>query len=168
MFRASDQFDLQIQVLGANDPNSVAQRQALEAERDNAIKLVLGAARYGLYQSLHDADYREAYAAAQQAGQPETASVLYEINQAAADEQARIRANTNLTAEQRAIESKRAELAQLEAAAQALGQTCRRNQLRLPNRRRPESMCSRPAKTRDSSPSFTAWMPASFARSTRI
>lgn len=123
MFRASDQFDLQIQVLaGATDPNSVAQRKALEAERDNAIKLVLGAARYEQYASLHDSGYREAYASAQQAGQPETASVLYEINQAAADEQARIRTNTNLTAEQRAIESKRAELAQLEAVAQALGQ----------------------------------------------
>jgi hypothetical protein len=114
VFRAIDQFELQIQTLAsATDPNSVAQRKALEVQRDNAIKA---------YQELHDAGYRTAYAAAQQAGQADAAPVLYDINQATAQEQARISADTNLTAEQRAIELKKAELEQLEASAQALGQ----------------------------------------------
>ena len=123
IFRASDQFDLQIQLLAAaTDPNGVAQHKALEAARDNAIKIALGPQRYALYQSLHDAGYRTAYAAAQQGGQPGAAPVLYDIDQAAAQEQARIRGDTNLTAEQRAIESKKTELEQLKAAAEALGQ----------------------------------------------
>jgi LysM repeat protein len=123
LFRARDQFDLQIQMLaGATDPNSVAQRKALESQRDNALKIAVGPARYAQYQSLHDAGYRDAYAAAQQAGQPGAASVLYEISRATTQEQDQIRANTNLTAEQRAIESKKAELEQLKANAQALGQ----------------------------------------------
>ena len=123
MFRVSDQFDLQIQMLaGATDPQSMAQRKALEAQRANSLKIAIGADRYALYQSLHDGGYRDAYVAAQQAGQPDAAPVLYEISQAAAQEQTRIRADTNLTAEQRAIESKQAELEQLKAVAQALGQ----------------------------------------------
>lgn len=123
VFRATDGFDQQLQLLGnATDANTVAARRSLEDQRLAAIKNTLGPERFQQYQLLHDPAYRDAYAAAVAAGAPESALTLYAINQAAAQETARIRADTNLTAELRAIELKKAELEQLKAAAQAFGQ----------------------------------------------
>ncbi|MCU0783543.1 MAG: hypothetical protein MUF81_05745 [Verrucomicrobia bacterium] len=123
VFRATDNFDQQLQMLrSATDPNSVAARRSLEEQRLAAIKDTLGPERFQQYQLLQDPAYRDAYAAAVQAGAPESALTLYEINQAAAQEMSRIRADTNLSAELRAIELKKAELEQLKAAAQAFGQ----------------------------------------------
>lgn len=123
VFRATDNFDQQLQLLGnATDPNSVAARRALEEQRLAVIKNTLGPERFEEYQRLHDPTYRDAYAAAMAAGMPESALTLYEINQAAEEELSRIRGDTNLTAEMRAIELKKAELEQLKAAAQAVGQ----------------------------------------------
>jgi LysM repeat protein len=123
VFRATDSIDQQIQLLGANiDPNTVDQRNALLQQRENAVKLALGPERYDEYVRLQDPAYRVAFADAQKAGDPAAAQTLYQINLATALEQAAIRANTNLTAEQRAVELKRAELEQLKASVQALGQ----------------------------------------------
>jgi len=123
VFRATDSIDQQIQLLGANiDPNTVDQRNALLQQRENAVKLALGPERYDEYVRLQDPAYRVAFADAQKAGDPAAAQTLYQINLATAQEQAAIRANTNLTAEQRAVELKRAELEQLKASVQALGQ----------------------------------------------
>lgn len=123
MFRATDPIDLQLQALAnATDPNSISQRSALIEQRLAAIKSTLGAARYGEYVMLHDPRYQEAYLTAQQAGTPEAVNTIYQINRAAQDEQARLKTQTDLTAEQLAIELKRAELEQLKGVAQALGQ----------------------------------------------
>jgi LysM repeat protein len=123
LFRATDSIDQRLALLaGSADPNSVAQRNSLMQQRDAAIKLALGADRYQQYQLLQDPAYQDAYASAQQAGDPEAAQTLYEINLATAQQEAAIRANTNLTAQQLAIELKRAELEQLKASAEALGQ----------------------------------------------
>jgi LysM repeat protein len=123
LFRSTDTIDQQLQLLaGATDPNSVAQRRSLEDQRLALIKNTLGAERYAQFQLLHDPGFRDAYAAAEQAGSPESAPTLYDINQAAQAELARIRGDTNLTAEQKSIELKKAELEQLKAVAQALGQ----------------------------------------------
>jgi LysM repeat protein len=123
VFRASDSLDQQIELLAdATDPNTIAQRKALEDQRDNAIKIALGAKRYAEYQQLHDPLYRDAYALAEQAGAPEAAQTIYEINLATLTEQDRIRANTNLTDEQKTIELKRIELEQLKANTLASGQ----------------------------------------------
>ncbi len=123
IFRATDVFDQQLQLLGnATDPNSVAMRRALEEQRLTAIRNTLGPERFEQYQLLHDPVYRDAFAAAVAAGAPESALTLYQINQAATQELARIRANTNLTEELRAVELKKAELEQLHAIAQAVGQ----------------------------------------------
>ena len=123
LFRATDLFDQQLAALaGATDPNSVAQRQALEAQRATALKNTLGVERYAQFQMLHDAGFREAYAAALQAGNPEAAPAIYELNRAAQEEFARLRTQTNLSPAQLAIELKKAELEQLKGAAQALGQ----------------------------------------------
>ena len=123
IFRATDSIDGQLQLLaGATDAASVQQRLALMAQRENSLRLALGQERYTQYRLLHDPVYQDAYAAAQSAGSTESAGTLYEINKLAADEQAWIKANTNLTAQQRAIESKRIELEQMKAVAQSLGQ----------------------------------------------
>lgn len=122
VFRVTDSIDQQLQLLGASiDPNTVEQRNALLQQRENAVKLALGPERYDEYVLLQDPAYRVAFADAQKAGDPAAAQTLYQINLATAQEQTAIRANPNLTAEQKAVELKRAELEQLKASAQALG-----------------------------------------------
>jgi LysM repeat protein len=133
IFRATDGLEEQLQLLsGSIDPNSVSQRQALQRQIDNATKLALGSDRYEQYTLLHDPAYRNAVATAQQAGTPEAASTIYQINLATAQQQATIRSNTNLSPEQLAIELKRIELEQLKASAQATGQEVPPEQPALP------------------------------------
>jgi LysM repeat protein len=123
IFRATDSLDQQLELLsGRDDPNSVLQRNQLLQQREAAIKLALGADRYRKFQLLHDPAFRDAAEAADAAGAPEAAQKLYEINLAAAQHAAAIRANTNLTAGQIAIALKQAELEALKAGAQATGQ----------------------------------------------
>ena len=122
IFRSTDNYDQQMQLLAdATDANSVAQRKILEQQRENSIKLALGPARYEQYRLLHDPIYRDAVAAADQAGTPEAVRTIYEINVATAAEQERIREATNLTAEQKSVEMKRIELEQLKANTVATG-----------------------------------------------
>lgn len=122
IFRATDQIGLQLELLaGKTDPNSVQQRTLLEQQREFAIKNTLGPQRYAEYRRLQDPAYRDAYASGQQLNAPQAVPVLAEINQATADERARINGDTNLTAEQKAIELKRAELEQLKAQSQVAG-----------------------------------------------
>ncbi len=124
LFRAEDPFDQQIKLYySGDDPASVQQRTALEAQRQEAIKIALGPERYAEYQRLQDPGFRDALAAAQQAGQPDSAQTLYEIGQATAQERNKIQADDSLTAQQKEIELKRMELDQAMATAQALGQS---------------------------------------------
>lgn len=122
VFRATDSLDQQLALLGnSTDPSTVQARQALEAQRDNAIKVALGPDRYEEYQMLHDPLYRQAVATAEQAGTPEAAQTIYQINLASAATQEAINANTNLSADQRDIELKQLELDQLKANSLAMG-----------------------------------------------
>lgn len=122
-FHAIDPIDLKLERLaGATDTSSVQLREALQAQREKALEGALGNERYQQFRQLQDATYRDAYASALEAGAPETAGTLHEINQAAAQELAAIRANTNLSSQQLAYELKKAELEQIKALAQALGQ----------------------------------------------
>ncbi len=123
IFRATDPLDQQIELLaGKDDPNSVLLRKSLQQQRADAIQLALGKDRDQQFQLLHDPQFRDAVATAEQSGTPEAALKIYEINQATAEELARINADTNLTAAQKAIALKQTELAQLKASAQATGQ----------------------------------------------
>lgn len=123
IFRATDSLNQRLAMLdGSIDPNSTAQREALERQRDEAIRLALGPARYKLYMMLHDPVYQQAFASAQQAGTPEAADTIYQINLATAEEEASIRANTNLTVQQREIAIKETELRQLQANTIVSGQ----------------------------------------------
>ena len=122
IFRATDALDQRIQLLAdAKDASSLEARKALENQRENAIKVALGAKRYEEYRALHDPVYRDAVAAAEEAGTPEAARAIYAISLATLAEQNRIRGDTNLTAEQKNIELKRIELEQLQANALAGG-----------------------------------------------
>lgn len=123
VFRATDPIDQQIQLLAdSTDPSAVQTRQALEAQRDNALKIALGASRYEDFQLLHDPMYRDAVAAAEDAGTPDAARTIYQVNLAAASTQDAIRSNTNLTDSQKAIELKQLEVDQLTANTLATGQ----------------------------------------------
>ncbi len=123
VFRATDALDQKIQLLAdAADPSSVSQRSALEDQRENAIKIALGPKRYEEYRMLHDPLYREAVAAAQQAGTPDAVATMYAVKLAAAAEQSSIQSDSSLTAEQRDVETKRLELQQAQANALAAGQ----------------------------------------------
>ena len=123
IFRATDGIDQQIQMLAnSTDPNDVARRKALEEQRQYAIKTAIGAQRYQQYLDLQDPAYRDAVAMADQAGTPDAARAIYAVNLATAAEQARVRGDTNLTAEQKEIELKRIELEQLKANTEAVGQ----------------------------------------------
>ncbi len=122
LFRATDTIDQRIAAISGNDPSSVQARNALLAQRENAIRISLGVQRYQQYRQLQDPVYRDSYASALEAGTPETVQTIYELNLETLQEQARIRASTNLTASQKEIELKAIELAQLRANAQATGQ----------------------------------------------
>ena len=123
VFRATDALDQRIQLLAdAKDPSSLEARKALEDQRENAIKTALGPSRYKEYRLLHDPVYRDAVAAADEAGTPEAAQAIYEINQAAVAEQNRIRGDSNLTDAQKSVELKRLELEQLQATTLAKGE----------------------------------------------
>ncbi len=122
IFNAIDPINQQLDALSANDPASAQLRASLEQQRNNAIKNVLGDSRYDEFATLHDPAYRNAMSQAQQAGSPQSATTLYQIGQAATQQQQTILANTNLTAEQRNIELKQLQLQQAQAAAIALGQ----------------------------------------------
>ncbi len=123
VFRATDNLDQRIELLGpGTDPDTVSARKALEEQRENAIRLALGPKRYEEYRLLQDPLYREAVAAAREAGEPESARKIYLVNLAAAEQLASIQANTNLTAAQKQIEINQLALDQLKATTVATGQ----------------------------------------------
>jgi hypothetical protein len=122
MFRALDPLQEQLALVNDSTPQGVQQRDTLLAQSEAALKLALGERRFAQYQLMQDTRYQDAYAEALKAGDPNAAGALYQIKLAAAEEQSRINDQFGLTDEQRAIELKRAELEQLKAVAQALGQ----------------------------------------------
>ena len=121
LFRADDSFTQQILALGTgNDAITVAQRNSLVQQRDNALRLALGPARFQQYQKLQDPLYQQAMATAIQNGDPNTADAIYGINLAAQSEQSTIQTNANLTDAQKTVALKQLEADQLAAST---GQT---------------------------------------------
>jgi hypothetical protein len=116
IFRATDNVDYQIQLLGdSTDPIATRSREALLAQREQAIKNAIGPKRYEEYQLLQDPLYRDAVAAAQKAGAPQAARNFYLINLAAAASSNSIYADPGMSPDQKAIELKQLELDQLKA-----------------------------------------------------
>jgi len=116
LFRADDSFNQQILALGnGNDAITVAQRNSLQQQRDNSLRLALGSARFQQYQKLQDPLYQQAMATAIQNGDPNTADAIYGINLAAQNQQSAI-TNSNLTDAQKAVALKQLEADQLAAS----------------------------------------------------
>lgn len=122
MFRVNDLYRQQMDMLDASAPGAVEARRDLEERRQNALRTALGNDRYAEYRLLHEPLYRDAVAAAQQAGTPEAALMLYQLNLAAEAEQAGINANPELTASQKTLSLKQLELEHLTAGVLATGQ----------------------------------------------
>jgi LysM repeat protein len=121
LFRADDSLTQQLQALGTgNDPMTVAQRNSLIQQRDNAIRLALGSNRFVQYQKLQDPLYQQAMATAIQNGDPNTADAIYGINLAAQNQQNTIQSSTNLTDAQKALALKQLDADQFAAST---GQT---------------------------------------------
>ncbi len=122
LFRATDSVDQQLALLAdSTDPASLQQRRSLEAPKENAIRIALGSRRYDDYRLLQDPMYREAMATALEAGTPESARVIYQVNLAAAATQDAITNRGDLDDDQKAIELKQLELDQMKANALATG-----------------------------------------------
>jgi LysM repeat protein len=123
LFRATDNIDQRLALLAdGSDPNTAQARKALLDQRENAIRIALGQKRYDEYVLLHDPLYRAAMAAAQQAGTPEAVRTIYQINLAAAAEQAQLNSDPSLTIDQKNIQLKQLEADQLRANTLATGQ----------------------------------------------
>ncbi len=122
IFRATDALDQRILGIAGTDANSVAARKALEDQREQALRLALGAKRYEEYRNLQDPLYRDAMEEALAAGTPEAAKTIYLANLAAEQEQAAINAATNYSASQKALAQRQMELERLTAATLASGQ----------------------------------------------
>lgn len=122
MFRVNDNFKQQMDAIDVNAPGGPEAQKALEERRQSALRLALGEARFNEYRLLQEPLYRDAVAAAQQAGSPESALSLYQINAAAAAEQESINANPNLTTSQKNLSLKQLELEQMTAGVIATGQ----------------------------------------------
>ena len=122
LFRARDAINQQRELLTGDDPNSVAQRAALNKQLDETIKTALGKDRYQALQLAQDPAYRDAVAYAKQAGLPtEAIQGLYELNKATMQEQNRIRNDDSLTQAQKDDQLKAVEQQQQSARDQLLG-----------------------------------------------
>jgi len=122
LFRSVEQIDLQLMSLAGDGSSVEAQREALLRQREIAFQNALGPARYREYERLQDPAYRSAVATAEAAGITNAADLFYAIDRAGSEQEAGIRADTNLTPIQQEMALRELELEQLRAAAAALGQ----------------------------------------------
>jgi LysM repeat protein len=106
-----------------DDASSQRSRQALEQQRLAALRNALGPERFAAYQTTQDPAYRDAMAAAQQAGgNDDTALALYDIQRATADELNRIRSDPRLSEAQKQLLLRQTELEQQKARSLVLGE----------------------------------------------
>ena len=125
LFQALDPIDREIQLrYSGDDAASLRTRQNYEQQRLAALQKILGTERFTAYQMVRDPAYREAVAAAEQAGAgEEAAAVLYEISRAAKEEMNRIRNDPTLTDAQKIQQMRAASLEQRRARDLVLGET---------------------------------------------
>lgn len=102
LFRLRDPVEMQSELQGTNVVRSTL-KASLEAQRDNAMKQVLGPERFQEYKLNQDPAFQVARSTAQRIGAaPETVMPLYRLTQATQVESRRIQNDRNLTAEQKA------------------------------------------------------------------
>jgi DNA-binding transcriptional regulator YiaG len=125
LFQALDPIEREIQVrYSGEDVAALRARQGLEQQKLAALRNTLGAERFAAYQMVRDPAYRDALAAAEQAGAgDEAATALYEIARATREEINRIRNDTTLTDAQKLQQMRNAALEQRRARDLVLGET---------------------------------------------
>ena len=127
LFRATDGLDLKIRMLGdATEPAAQQELQGLKQQRETAVKNTVGPERYAEYVRLQDPAYRDAMATATNSAGgtlPQSAGLIYRINQESAVERELVLLDPNLTESQRAIEMLKIQLEQVKAQSQARGET---------------------------------------------
>ena len=102
IFRARDHYDQKLALLTGSDSATERQRAELLRQREDAVRQVLAADRYPLYQLTQDPLFEAARNDAEQNGAtPEKVIPIFQINQAAEQEIARINAQRELTEEER-------------------------------------------------------------------
>jgi hypothetical protein len=103
IFQAQDQFDQQLATLG-DDAASASRRAELTRLRDEAVRQAIGPERFALYQASQNPLFRQAQEQAEQSGAPaEKVLPIFRLNQAVAEEIARIQTDTSLSEDQRRI-----------------------------------------------------------------
>jgi hypothetical protein len=122
LFRLRDPIYQQLQSASGDDSGSVARRNAFEKQLDTTFRTVLGQERYQAYRLSQDPAYRDALAAAQQAGaSPAVLQNLYRLNLATLQEHDRIRNDASLTPEQKAEQLKLLDQQQKSISDELLG-----------------------------------------------
>ena len=103
IFQAQDQFDQQLATLG-DDSASATRRTELTLIRDEAVRQAIGSDRFALYQASQNPLFRQAQEQAEQSGAPaEKVLPIFRVNQAVAEEIARIQTDGSLSEDQRRI-----------------------------------------------------------------
>jgi len=124
LFRLRDALDPDLQGLAeATDATGVQRRQELEQKRDAAMEQILGADQFREYQLNQDPLYRDSRELARQLEVPdEKVMPLYGVNQTTEQERQRIRNDTSLTTEQRALALEEVQTSRAAALRRLLGE----------------------------------------------
>jgi hypothetical protein len=124
LFRTTDEIDRQLALLAdANDAPSIAKRERLEKEREEATRQALGPERFAYYRVTQDPLFQQARQTALEAGAPvETVMPLYEVNHATDEERRRILSDTALTPEQQSEQLAAIQQARLDTLRALLGE----------------------------------------------
>jgi len=126
IFRLKREFTEEYNTRGGVDPEDQTsnQRRAQASQQvEEQIKTALGPERYAEYQRAQDGNYRRLVQIADQSGLPrDTAVKGYEIQRALADELQKLRADPNLSKEQRQAAVKDIRSQSEAALQQTLGQ----------------------------------------------
>jgi hypothetical protein len=124
VFRSLDPLDQKLQLeLGGDNPANQATREATEKQRDEILKLALGAERFQLMKLQQDPLFAQAREAAEKVNAPaETVLPIYQLNRATDAELQRIRADQTLTFEEREDALATTELERQRALRQLLGE----------------------------------------------
>lgn len=102
IFRARDAYDVRIAALDPDDPASAERRAELERQRERAVRQVISKDRFAAYQLTDNVLFRDAQAVARRSGAaPEKVLPIFQVNQAASEEVARLRLDPRLSAQER-------------------------------------------------------------------
>ena len=105
IFRMRQQMDdTMVELSGDNGPEASRKRGEMHQQMEQQVKAMLGEQRYTEYQRSRDRQYRNLTRLARDNGlPPDTANKAYDMNQLAMQESARIRAQPDLSREERDV-----------------------------------------------------------------